>query len=698
MSRHFLRSLDKSLSDEDEFIKDQKSSQSTPGEKTQHQNSISDQQEIAESQFNGLAKAEESGEEIVASARQSPHSEFQASDNDKPQPKGELQERAEGSPNPNDQIEEELRQKAKRECGSDHGPAEQVPVTIGSPEKEAEPAPTSSRHSSPKEKESSVEPPLPLDEARVASIETPVIIVDEELSDGDFSPAFQERLQNVAEEDCEDNADYILKTRFAPMTDQQDFINALTKMNPQQRPMDVLYALAESTQAALKLWQDEYLTIDKRTAPHANIPRKPATGARNPIDPEIFEDMREAEIYGYTFDPKRIGHQNPFTQRSARGLRGRELRDRRKHDILESLGLSEDDAGAGPGRRTRKPTQKVEGNFSAAATPEMTRKRGIASMTPDTDAGGSGPPRKRSRRPNAAPHGDLLNPRIREMRAGSALTTTTEEDTEADDGEGDGDLHDAAFRGSAGPSSLPKRRGRPKGSKNVSKRPDAGIKKGPRASWTKKLLPTPLGGIDESRGGTPSAAATDVESPEKTYDAQPHPPYTGPSGPSTLSTYPTQDYFGSSPMDANAATAVTKAPRKSSAGSLMRKSGKVSGQGQASGLGILKPEAEGAQKRRQQAKSEKRSKSMTLWWAERKKRQAEANVQRLQGAGPEVKGEFIPRSGGVGDLDLLQDMGSMQEHDGKQGLQDGDVKGKDTVFGSLEDGAGQARSGEMAMQ
>ena len=683
LNRRFLESLEKSLSDEEQdgLTKDQTSLRTSPGHKEQAPNNLIERQEPAEDRIVDTFKNEESTQEITASTRQSPVSEAPVSNVGRLQPANDLQEKTQNSPDPSHQIEEELRQRANREREKNQGPAIEAPSVPGSPKNDVEQASTSSR-SSLKEKESSVEGPLISEKAKVASVEMPLIIVDEELTEADLPPAFQAPLRDVAEEDCEDNADYIVKTRFAPMTGQEDFINVLTKTNPQQRPMEILYAIAENTQAALKLWQDEYLAIDKRTAPHANIPRRPAVGARLPIDPEIFDDMRESEIYGYTFDPKKIGHQNPFTQRSARGLKGRELRERRNRDLLETLGLSEDDAGAGPGRRTRKPTQKVEGNISTAGTtPETTRKRGIASVTPDTDAGGgSGPPKKRGKRGNAATRSDLLNPRIREMRAGSALTTTTEDETEGDDGEGDGDERDGLFRASTGPSGPPKRRGRPKGSKNLQKRPDAGIKKGPRGTWNKKLLPIALSGIQESRG-TSSAA----ESPEKTFDIQPQPqpqpqaqpqpqpqpqlqpqlqpqhqlqPTYAPSGPSTLA-FTTQPYLSSFPVDTSAGPA--SAPGKVPPKILPPKPKPAPVPGPS--LGVLRPEAEtSSPSRKQQAKSEKRSKSMTLWWAERKKRQAERNAHRLQAPPPETRAEIAPAGS--------RDVGSRAE---------GEISGRDPV-------------------
>lgn len=87
---------------------------------------------------------------------------------------------------------------------------------------------------------------------------------DDVLSDSDLPDPFLEGQPPPIEAECEDRADFLLKSRFKPMTDAQDIIAALTKYPLSQRSTESLYALAENTQNILKVWQDEYLMLDAR--------------------------------------------------------------------------------------------------------------------------------------------------------------------------------------------------------------------------------------------------------------------------------------------------------------------------------------------------------------------------------------------------------------------------------------------------
>jgi hypothetical protein len=89
---------------------------------------------------------------------------------------------------------------------------------------------------------------------------------DDELGPDDFPPPFASGQTTPAESDFEDEADRILKHRFMPMTDPNEFIKALTKLSPSERSMENLLALALNTQEALRAWQDEYLELDKRVS------------------------------------------------------------------------------------------------------------------------------------------------------------------------------------------------------------------------------------------------------------------------------------------------------------------------------------------------------------------------------------------------------------------------------------------------
>jgi TATA-binding protein-associated factor Taf7 len=96
-------------------------------------------------------------------------------------------------------------------------------------------------------------------------------------------------------------------------------------------------------------------------------PKKPANGGRIPVAEDVYEDMKEADLYGYTFDPKKPpGGQDPFAQRiGAEKSGGRELRQRRARDALDSAAPSEeeeeeDDEGRGVGRRKRRATRRFD--------------------------------------------------------------------------------------------------------------------------------------------------------------------------------------------------------------------------------------------------------------------------------------------------------------------------------------------------
>ncbi|KAF4537965.1 uncharacterized protein LTHEOB_11285 [Lasiodiplodia theobromae] len=286
------------------------------------------------------------------------------------------------------------------------------------------------------------------------------IYQDEELEDDDLPPPFTNTPGTPSESEVDDDANRILRKRFDYMTDPQKFIAALTKHLPSERTSEVLYALAENTQAALKAWQDEYLAIDKRVAAHANNgPRKPVNGGRVPVDPKVFDDQKEADIYSYVYDARKPpGTQDPFSQRIGTDyVGGRELRHRRARDVTtEDLAQSEEDVG----KRKRRAAQRFDG---AADSGSRTRKRDHAgSETPEPPG-----PRKRGKVGSATKRQSVVPPRIREMRGESAMTTSASED-------------DDTYEGTPEPRGPGKRRGRPPGSKNLAQRKDAGIKKGPR--------------------------------------------------------------------------------------------------------------------------------------------------------------------------------------------------------------------------
>ncbi|KAL4929456.1 uncharacterized protein BDV17DRAFT_281429 [Aspergillus undulatus] len=101
---------------------------------------------------------------------------------------------------------------------------------------------------------------------------------------------------------------------FLEMTPLEDFLSQLR--DPELRSSDELYAITENVAYALKVWQDEFLAIDRlqKLATRHNL--KITSDPRKLERPQVFEDKKEATLYGYKHDPKedKVGRQNPFIQ------------------------------------------------------------------------------------------------------------------------------------------------------------------------------------------------------------------------------------------------------------------------------------------------------------------------------------------------------------------------------------------------
>lgn len=290
-----------------------------------------------------------------------------------------------------------------------------------------------------------------------------------------------------------DKAARLMRSLYKPLNSSEKFINALTRRDPATRPKEVLQATTDHMSRLLRELQDEYLELDKITAPHARIARKPARGGRVPVDDAVYEDKKEADLYDYTFDSRKIGFQNPELQKIVRDAEGRELRKRRRaREAIETEAAAtpggEENAALAP-RRAVKPVSR----FDAIATTSTRKKRTTtgaekaASETPDPTTAASGSQsqvlpggyvvRKVGRWKNHIPK------RIRELRGDSVNATQPNGAASAtvDEGAARSDTPGAVsdsptLEGSPGPV----RKGRPKGSKNLHKRRDAGIPKGPR--------------------------------------------------------------------------------------------------------------------------------------------------------------------------------------------------------------------------
>ncbi|KAL2871058.1 uncharacterized protein BJX67DRAFT_343438 [Aspergillus lucknowensis] len=101
---------------------------------------------------------------------------------------------------------------------------------------------------------------------------------------------------------------------FLEITPLEEYLAQLR--DPEMRSSDELYAITENVAYALKVWQDEYLAIDKlqKLATRHNL--KITNDPRKLERPQVFEDKKEAMLYGYKHDPKedKVGNQNPFVQ------------------------------------------------------------------------------------------------------------------------------------------------------------------------------------------------------------------------------------------------------------------------------------------------------------------------------------------------------------------------------------------------
>lgn len=342
-------------------------------------------------------------------------------------------------------------------------------------------------------------------------------------------------------------------------------------------------------------------------------PKKACNGGRIPTAPEIFEDMKEADLYGYVYDARKLpGCQDPWAQRPGAEKGGRrELRTRRTRDMLESAAASEEedevDPEGRPSKRQRRATRKFDGTDTGtgANTPKKhsgwggARKKGVSKFANSQGSETPEPEGKAAKRARTAAT-NLLHQRIQEMREESAGGSSGEEGSSVMEVEEQPvDHHNP-------------KRGRPAGSKNVARRSDYGIKKGPRkktsaagtaipSTHAPNAPPPALTSMSEGQGqftiGDQSQAGIPVlpsSSTEVTYHTTPR---VLPSHEVPL-VHPNE----SSTPDAYMLTA----PLSQYTGGYMEDSSPASGS-----------------RRKPRVKSEKRSQSMTIWWAERKARKRE---------------------------------------------------------------------------
>lgn len=485
--------------------------------------------------------------------------------------------------------------------------------------------------------------------SREPSPELELLNADEDIiSDDDLPSPFTDELfddPNLPD----DAAQALYNKLYQPMTQPDVFIKPLTKFLPGQRSTDNLYVLAANTAAALRAWQDEYLELERITAPHAAIPRKAATGQRNPIDHQTFEDQKEADLYDYVFDAKKVGMQDPIAQKVVRDASGRELRTRQPRGQANKEKNAEVAAAAAEevvtGRRTRKPVAKYDGVVSTDQV--MGRKRGAEAMseTPEAEPvakrgrtsgrgrggrGGRGRGGRGGR--GGGGRGGLISKRIQEMREESAAVSVTPSEEELS-GSDIGSVPPETRENSPAPEPTPvtemnspalespadpdsgegpsltasgKKKGRPKGSKNHHKRSDAGIPKGPRVPKAQ-----PAGALSVNSDVPVSAEASLT--------------------PGSADTTP-------------AATATAGAP---------------------------------VDPKRKVPRSEKRSKSMVEWWARRKAKEAEDKARDAEAAAAErhraaeAHARYMSQHGGLiaAQQQAQQQQQQQQQHQQQQAQQ-----------------------------
>jgi hypothetical protein len=338
-----------------------------------------------------------------------------------------------------------------------------------------------------------------------------------------------------------------------------------------------------------------------------NPVKKPCHGGRIPLAPDIYEDMKEADLYGYTYDPKKDpGCQDPWAQRpGAEKNNGRELRTRRNRDMLDSAAASEEeDDEENEGRltrRQRKATRKFDGTDTGtggtgANTPKKrngwggARKKGVsrfadnASETPEPESR----PAKRAR----VAASNLLHQRIQAMREQSLIPSSGDEDSAIDAD----DYSDTTIK-----------RGRPAGSKNVARRSDFGIKKGPRKKTSEVGTPVPSA---HGPNAPPPPALQSMSQGQGQFSVDPE-PLQDPTPP--LAPNSAEMVFQAAPQASATQEPVNPADAYMSTAPLSEYTNDyVEDLSQPFGS-----------RRKPRVKSEKRSQSMTIWWAERKARKQE---------------------------------------------------------------------------
>lgn len=326
---------------------------------------------------------------------------------------------------------------------------------------------------------------------------------EDQVTEEDLPTLFKEDWSSP-EEDELDEPDKIIRRTFDPLVGADPFVKALTKHDPAVRSLDSLKQIAGNAQAALKALQDEYLQLDVVVAQHpmnGKKERKPVKGGRQAVEHDVWEDKKEAMLYDYNFDARKIGYQDPDGQRIQRDDEGRELRRRRRNDPHATA------VDYGDGEMTTRRRIKPVSRFDGVVVPPPRKRSRLTANNDDTASQAADPspihtPERVATPVNAIEppsrgRKDFFPKRIRELRGESVGSTRSDASNSNSPKPAAGPASAASTSTSGGAV----RKGRPPGSKNQHKRKDAGIKKGPR-----KPKPSTSGAAGaETPGSTGSA-------------------------------------------------------------------------------------------------------------------------------------------------------------------------------------------------
>ena len=210
-----------------------------------------------------------------------------------------------------------------------------------------------------------------------------------ELKDDDLMPPFFKMLSPPLSPSL-DAPSRLLAERYRPLPPPNRFIKALTSHAPSERTTETLFELALNTQRALREWQDEYIKLDKRTAPVSlPIAKKPCNGGRVPAEKPEYEREKEDMLWeqggivlkAMGWGGRKVASNTTRTRQvhhEETPVGKRELRKRgRDNGIVDGLGISEDDAGAvRESKRPRKPIRRFERGENGELTRGRRRRRG----------------------------------------------------------------------------------------------------------------------------------------------------------------------------------------------------------------------------------------------------------------------------------------------------------------------------------